>query len=82
MGQFVFPIGMRLVNAIDPQPRPWLWGVNGAARVLAAGLAVACSIGLSVDTTIRVGGICYLLLLPFALLLLRVPRQVAFVDPA
>jgi hypothetical protein len=72
---FGFPTGMRLVNAINPQPTPWLWGVNGAAGVLAAGLAVACSIGFSVDITIRVGGICYLLLLPFALLLIRVPRQ-------
>jgi len=79
---FGFPTGMRLVTAIDPQPTPWLWGVNGAAGVLAAGLAVACSIGFSVDTTIRVGGICYLLLLPFALLLLRVPRQVPLVAPA
>jgi hypothetical protein len=57
--------------------------VIGAAGVLAAGLAVACSIGFSVDTTIRVGGISYLLLLPFALLLLRVPpRQVPLVAPA
>jgi hypothetical protein len=76
---FGFPTGMRLVNAIDPQPTPWLWGVNGAAGVLAAGLAVACSIGFSVDVTIRVGGICYILLLPFALLLFRVPRQTQLV---
>ena len=33
--------GMRAITAIDPQPTPWLWGVNGAAGVLAAGLAVA-----------------------------------------
>ena len=66
-----FPTGMRLVTAIDPRPTPWLWGVNGAAGVLAAGLAVACSIGFSVDATIRVGGICYITLLPFALLLWR-----------
>jgi hypothetical protein len=73
---FGFPTGMRLVTAIDPRPTPWLWGVNGAAGVLAAGLAVACSIGFSVDTTIRVSGVCYLALLPFALLLLApVPRE-------
>jgi hypothetical protein len=71
---FGFPTGMRLITAVDPRPTPWLWGVNGAAGVLAAGLAVACSIGFSIDTTIRVGGICYILLLPFVLLLLRVPR--------
>jgi hypothetical protein len=72
---FAFPTGMRIVAAIDPQPTPWLWGVNGAAGVLAAGLAVACSIGFSVDTTIRVGGICYILLFPCSLLLLSVPRR-------
>jgi hypothetical protein len=73
---FGFPTGMRLITAIDPTPTPWLWGVNGAAGVLAAGLAVACSIGSSVDTTIRLGGICYILLLPLALLLLRLQPQV------
>jgi spermidine synthase len=67
-----FPTGMRLTTAIDPKPTPWLWGVNGAAGVLAAGLGVACSIGFSVDATIRVGGICYIMLLPFALLLRRI----------
>jgi hypothetical protein len=71
---FGFPTGMRLVTAIDPKPTPWLWGVNGAAGVLAAGLAVACSIGFSVDVTVEVGAFCYILLLPFALFLLRVPQ--------
>jgi hypothetical protein len=52
-----------------------LWGVNGAAGVLAAGLAVASSIGFSIDTTIRIGGTCYILLFPFALLLLRMPTS-------
>jgi hypothetical protein len=66
---FGFPTGMRLVNAIDTRPTPWFWGVNGAAGVLAAGLAVLCSIGFSVDATIEVGGACYLALVPFALLL-------------
>jgi hypothetical protein len=47
----------------------------GAAGVLAAGLAVACSIGFSIDVTIRAGGVCYALLLVFALLLLREPRE-------
>jgi hypothetical protein len=70
---FGFPTGMRLVNAIDSRPTPWFWGVNGAAGVLAAGLAVLCSIGFSVDATVEVGGACYGLLTPFALLLLRAP---------
>jgi hypothetical protein len=68
-----FPTGMRLVTRLDARLTPWLWGVNGASGVLAAGIAVACSIGFSIDVTIRAGGICYALLLFFALLLLRVP---------
>ncbi len=71
-----FPTGMKLVIATDARPTPWFWGINGAAGVLAAGLAVACSIGFSVDTTIRTGGACYLLLAPVALLLLGLVRRV------
>jgi hypothetical protein len=41
--------------------------------VLAAGLAVATSIAFSIDTTIRIGGVCYLLLLPTGLLLMALP---------
>src|SRR5262249_17281016 len=72
---FAFPTGMRLVTRLDARLTPWLWGVNGAAGVLAAGVAVACSIGFSIDVTIRVGGFCYALLLVFALVLLREPRE-------
>ncbi|RPJ29922.1 MAG: hypothetical protein EHM35_13035 [Planctomycetaceae bacterium] len=68
---FGFPIGMRLVMSQDARPTPWFWGINGAAGVLASGLAVACSILFSIDATIRVGGICYLLLIPAALLLME-----------
>ena len=66
-----FPTGMKLVMTQDARPTPWFWGVNGAAGVLAAGLAVACSIAFSIDTTIRVGGFCYLMLVPAALTLMR-----------
>ena len=72
---FGFPTGMRLVTHLDARLTPWLWGVNGAAGVLAAGLAIACSIGFSIDVTLRVGGVCYALLLFCALLLLRMPRE-------
>lgn len=72
---FGFPTGMRLVTRLDARLTPWLWGVNGAAGVLAAGIAVACSIGFSIDVTIRVGGVCYAVLLLFALPLLRMPQQ-------
>jgi hypothetical protein len=33
---FAFPTGMRLVEAIDTQPTPWFWGINGATGVLAS----------------------------------------------
>ena len=51
-------------------------GINGAAGVLAAGLAVVCSLAFSIDATIRVGGLCYLALLPATLSLLA-PRRLA-----
>ena len=57
---FGFPTGMRLVTAIDPRPTPWFWAINGAAGVLAAGLAVAVSIALSIDACIWLGAVCYL----------------------
>ena len=78
---FGFPTGMRLVTRLEARLTPWLWGVNGAAGVLAAGLAVACSIGFSIDATIRVGAVCYALLLPFALLLLRMPVEKRWAVP-
>lgn len=72
---FGFPLGMRLVMSQDARPTPWFWGVNGAAGVLAAGVAVASSIAFSIDTTIRIGALCYLLLLPTGLLLMALPRR-------
>jgi hypothetical protein len=68
---FGFPIGMKLTSAIDPGPTPWFWSVNGAAGVLASGVGVALSIAYSIDVTMILGGLCYLLLLVPALRLLR-----------
>jgi hypothetical protein len=62
---FGFPNGMRLVNERDARPLPWFWGINGAAGVLAAGLAVAISIAFGIDTTLGLGALCYLALIPF-----------------
>ena len=64
---FGFPTGMRLVSALDRRPTPWFWGVNGAAGVLAATLAVACSMAFGISTTLIVAAVCYLLLIPAAL---------------
>ena len=56
---------------IDARPTPWFWGINGAAGVLAASVAVLTSIEFGIDTTLRVGALCYLLLPGPALLLVR-----------
>jgi hypothetical protein len=41
---------------------PWFWGVNGAGGVLAASVAVLTSMAFSIDTSLQIGGVCYLLL--------------------
>jgi hypothetical protein len=69
---FGFPTGMRLVSAISTGPTPWFWGINGAAGVLAASVAVATSIAFSIDTTLRIGAACYLLVAAPAVLLMSV----------
>jgi hypothetical protein len=66
---FGFPTGMRLVSAINTGPTPWFWGINGAAGVLAASVAVVTSIAFSIDTTLRIGAVCYLLIAAPAVLL-------------
>jgi hypothetical protein len=64
---FGFPTGMRWISAVDRRPTPWLWGVNGAAGVLGSTLGLATSIALGISTTLTLGGICYLLLVPVVL---------------
>lgn len=57
---FAFPSGMRLVQAIDPDPTPWFWAVNGAAGVLGAGVAVAIGIEAGIATAFALAALCYL----------------------
>ena len=71
---FGFPAGMEIVKSIDSSPAPWFWAVNGAAGVLAAGLAVALSIACSITVTLWVGAACYLALGPVVVLLARLRR--------
>jgi hypothetical protein len=66
---FGFPTGMRLVSAINTAPTPWFWGINGAAGVLAASVAVVTSIAFSIDMTLRIGAACYFLIAAPAVLL-------------
>ena len=77
---FGFPTGMRLVSQISRRPTPWFWGINGAAGVLAGSIAVLTSIAFGIDTTLRLGALCYFLLPAPALLLnrsMRPERQAA-----
>lgn len=63
---FGFPTGMRFISAVDRKPTPWFWGINGASGVLASTVAVACSIAYGIGTTLALGAVCYLLLIPAA----------------
>lgn len=56
---FMFPAGMRLCVRIEPRAMPWLWAVNGAAGVLASGLAVLVSIETSLDVATWIGAAAY-----------------------
>jgi hypothetical protein len=72
---FAFPTGMRLVEAIDTQPTPWFWGINGATGVLASVLGVMFSMALGIDVTMLLSALCYLVLIPIAISLLKMGRQ-------
>mgnify|MGYP001159347979 CR=1 FL=1 len=62
-----FPLGMRLVRRISEDATPWMWGVNGAAGVLAAVSAVAISMWWGIPVNL------YLALLAYASLALVAP---------
>jgi spermidine synthase len=67
----MFPAGMRLCGRLDQRMTPWLWAVNGAAGVLASGIAVLVSIETSLNHALWVGAAGYALLAGIALVLLR-----------
>jgi spermidine synthase len=64
---FGMPTGLRFVAAINPQPMPWFWAINGATGVLASSLAVITGIAFGIPATLAIGGVCYLLILPVGL---------------
>jgi hypothetical protein len=72
---FAFPTGMRLVEAIDPIPTPWFWGINGATGVLASVLGVMFSMALGINVTMLFAATCYLLLIPVGFTLLKMGQQ-------
>ena len=73
---------MQLVNAIDRRPTPWFWAINGSAGVLAASIAVATSIALSINASLWFGAACYLLLAPVGIALRRINRDKRFLGGA
>jgi hypothetical protein len=64
---FAFPTGMKLVEAVDEEPTPWFWGINGATGVLASVLAVMLSMSMGIQVTMLVSSMCYLALVPVSL---------------
>jgi len=61
LGAF-FPLGLRTVRRISDDATPWLWGINGAAGVLAAVSAVAVSMWSGISTSLLLAAAAYALL--------------------
>jgi hypothetical protein len=72
---FAFPTGIRLVEAVDMEPTPWFWGINGATGVLASVLAVIISMSAGINTTLLISAVCYLFLIPTSFALFEMGRQ-------
>jgi hypothetical protein len=70
-----FPIGLRLVDRISPEATPWMWGVNGAAGVLASVVAVAISMWAGIHSSLYVAAALYLGLMVFGRHLWRRGQQ-------
>ena len=56
-----FPLGMKLASARAGDLMPWLWGLNGAASVLASVLSVCIALTWSISAAFWTGWVCYLL---------------------
>jgi hypothetical protein len=55
-----FPLGMKLAAARSQELTPWLWGLNGAASVLASVLGICIALTWSISTSFWAGWLCYL----------------------
>jgi hypothetical protein len=58
-----FPLGMKVAAARSRALTPWLWGLNGAASVLASVLSVCIALTWSISTAFWCGWVCYLVAL-------------------
>ncbi len=59
---FFFPLGLRTVRRISEEVTPWLWGINGAAGVLAGVTAVAVSMWWGISASLILAAAAYSLL--------------------
>jgi spermidine synthase len=59
---FCFPLGMSLVGRLSPDATAWMWGVNGAAGVLASIVAVGISMWLGIHVNLLAAAALYTLL--------------------
>jgi hypothetical protein len=57
---YCFPIGMRFVGRASDRTAAWMWGINGAASVLAAIAAVAISMWVGTQANLIVAALLYL----------------------
>jgi spermidine synthase len=57
-----FPVGMRLVGQLTDVGTAWMWGVNGAAGVLASVAAVGVSMWVGISANLVLAAVCYLVL--------------------
>jgi hypothetical protein len=57
---YCFPLGMRFVGRSSDRTTAWMWGVNGAAGVLAAIAAVAISMWVGTQANLIIAALMYL----------------------
>jgi hypothetical protein len=63
MGFFMgmaFPLGFRLASEHSSALTAWLWGINGAASVLASVLAIAIAMATTISIALWTGVACYI----------------------
>jgi hypothetical protein len=68
-----FPLGMKAASAGHSRLTSWMWGLNGAASVLASVGAVIIAVGTGLAATYWAGLVCYVL--AGGVFLLVLPRR-------
>lgn len=56
-----FPIGLRLLNRLNPIEVPWAWGINGCLSVVAAAMATLISVEVGYRLLLVLAACAYLL---------------------